>query len=521
MYDKENLGRNNTFQYCPICHRPDMCFITKGIYYNIKQCDGADNTAVIVWCARSHNYEKMQTSGTTFSNLDDTEGDMNLATSFDGSQWVFIAEQKDAENAGYTWCAFLNYEAYCRKEEYWAQRFPRKGKNARKKGGYSSPIPLQKKEEPEKIAGDARLDEVYTAFLELLTLESWTVKALKTDGWNDEMISYMKENYLIRSLPPEDYERFNKGSDRKDDFEKRYRKSPTRKAIMEELIKKVGEPEMVPGFEYRIIEKDGSSQKKWIFRGAEGYVLPVFDPNGYIVRLRVRLSDETLTYEAGKLLDEMAEKEYDVISRDEEKLTQLMERTGGSIDDAYQEIRTGIIIRDYDGDEKTALSALKKKVGKYKWLSSNKEKGGASSRTVPGFYGLEWMGNYVSGVEKRVIITEGEKKGMVASYFLGYLLITLPGVGQYRMFKNWIIPSVQMNTFDWLRSIGVTTIAVANDTDMLQNAEVFKATKGLCKEIINEGFVCEMTTWGETGGKGIDDACLNGETLDFTEIYMD
>ena len=567
---KINIGKGE-YKFCPICGRSKgaFCFVNDEVYYD-RQKTQRDPDGRIVVCYRSKNLEKMATSGTSFVSLDEP-GDASLAISgVDGSQWAFIHEQKGGDVAGgYVWCLFQDIASYRRQQEFWAKRTGKNKSDRAFKKEFKPVIPQEPLYKEPETASTMRLHEVYSCLLGLLAIEDWTRKALKEkDGWDDEMYDYLTETYKIRTLPPPDRDRF--GSE---DMMRLYKKSPSRKAVMERLIEQVGEPKGVPGFQY--YEKDG--EKRWTISGQGGYIIPVFDPKGYIVRLRLRLSEEAIDAagieayenkldnffettkkgyeiytglmvehggdieECVKVLafgddygsvtvpdgDELAAARYKEKLEAAQKRYEKLEEAWGLYEDFYKEhddevarnkARYHFLQKFFEGDEKKAVKHYRSKGGKYKWLSSSEKYGGTPSHTLCGFYGLEWLENYGNG-EVKVIVTEGEKKGMVAAYHLGYIFITLPGVAQFDLLKKQKIESVGGRTaLEWLKSIGVTTIAVANDADMLTNANVYEATKGICRMILEEGFICEMVQWSEAGGKGIDDACIAGEEIEFIEL---
>lgn len=572
-----NIGKGE-YKFCPICGRSRgaFCFVNDEVYYD-KQKTVRDPDGRIVACYRSKNAEKMATSGTSFVSLDEP-GDCSLAISgVDGSQWAFIYEQKGADySSGYVWCFFQDINSYRRKQAFWEEKM--KGKTGGKKTYRREFVPAPQTEitrkEPE-TAGTARLHEVYSCLLDLLKVEDWTEKSLKNkDKWDDEMYDYLVNTYKIRTLPPADKDRFG---DNRAIFSRLYSKSPTRKAVMERLIEKVGVPEGVPGFQKHVSEEG----EKWYLTGSEGMLIPVYDPKGYIVRLRIRLSEETLD-EQGRIAYEdkiqsfidsvingfdvinrlyvkhcgdleecklelafgedyedvvrpedpagaaryderlqAAEARLEKLDRDYSLFHRFTEGTNGDTEKQYLNAKRYFLAENFGGDEKKALKYYRSKGGKYKWVSSNEKYGGTPSRTVLGFYGLEWLESYTSGEETRIVVTEGEKKGMVAAYNLGYIFVTLPGVAQYSLLAEQRIESLGGKTaFEWFKDIGVKSVAVANDADMLTNANVYEATKGLCQMILEKGFKCEMVQWSETGGKGIDDACMSGDTIEFLEITM-
>ena len=108
-----------------------------------------------------------------------------------------------------------------------------------------------------------------------------------------------------------------------------------------------------------------------------------------------------------------------------------------------------------------------------------------------------------------MIICEGEKKGIVASEHEQSLVITLPGVGTYRLIEE---------IFPWLVKVGIDRIAVANDLDMMQNAMVRDATIKLLCLVEEKRFIPEMGLWSAPFGKGIDDCIIRGGKPEYKKI---
>ena len=299
-----------------------------------------------------------------------------------------------------------------------------------------------------------KLDRVYGSLLHHLILEDHDRRQLKDhDRWPDAFLQEVMLKVPLRSLPPADHLRQKEDGPRYEEF--KGLKNPTRK----ELVRMIGEElggnadeifTGVPGF-YK------NRRGEWVLGGSDGYLIPEFNAQAKVYRLRIRLSDNARKEIAGS---------------------------------------TG------------------KEPGKYQQFSSAGKDCGCPGTSQLGFYGLWNAMKYIRGGFKkpRVIVCEGEKKGIVAAMLTGYLIITLPGVMSYRLLdepmtvsSDW--SSGDITAMEWLMRMGVERICLCNDMDMVDNDTVMRATFDALTLIKGKGFIPEVGKW-DKAYKGLDDALL-------------
>ena len=299
------------------------------------------------------------------------------------------------------------------------------------------------------------LDTVYRALLNSLCLEEPDRHELEShDKWDRLFLQSVLDKVPLRSLPPADFMRNRKDGPRYAEFCSLT--NPLRKELVEKIARQAGGKDKligVPGF-YK--DKNG----EWTIGGSDGYLIPQLNAEGLIYRLRIRLSNG-------------ARKE----------------------------------IEEYSG----------KAPGKYLQISSAGKECGCGGTSQLGFYGLWNMSKYERGElpVPRVIVCEGEKKGIVAAMKMGLLVISLSGVGTYRLLADPLVvsegsPYKGKSCLEWLKEHKVERICVCNDMDMLQNLDVMRATKEALKLVYENGFVPEVGRWNR-GLKGIDDLLMTGK----------
>ena len=484
-----NDWRRTRWGACPFCGGPDYCG-----YDTLS--DGSD----AIYCRRIFGYTGRRTAGGAFVDLNPKD----VVIGLDGERYVFVKrtgqdcamfiaeddyaafienskeEFKRMHPTGKTSNTPKQYEGVVREEPKTMMQEPKKRTwRARKEDTETSYDRLTKEQREEQILIVDRVDKAYRTMLSKLILEtSDQARLMKKDGWERNLLSYARDTFLIRSLPPEDFDRFNENSPRRLEYaslDNIYRKK---------LCAEMGcDLDCVPGF-FR--GKAGLP----LMCGQPGMLFPVFDQKGRIYRLRLRVSDEERKEQAKREFDRLKEEEY-------ERLLQI-----------------------YHTDDEIRL-ALLKSCGKYKNFSSGwKENGGNGViGTGIGYYGLDLVDDYRQGKKKRVFVCEGEKKGMVGNYFLKEMFLTLPGVGMYHNLNesDFGLPSA----YEYLKSLGVTEIVVANDADMATNANVRKATVGLLQEVKQHGFTPVLARWDEAAGKGIDDCLIAGVMPKFYRVDPD
>ena len=133
--------------------------------------------------------------------------------------------------------------------------------------------PLKPSVKPEDISNpplpNEELDKIYRDFMAQLSLSEKHMKKLLDDGWTKKLV----KDSQIRSLS------FVKKFDKDKGI---YSDQYMRRRICNALIKKYGTLAGVPGF-YQL--DDG----QWSFVGKSGMLIPIFDRNRKIYRLRLRL----------------------------------------------------------------------------------------------------------------------------------------------------------------------------------------------------------------------------------------
>lgn len=279
-----------------------------------------------------------------------------------------------------------------------------------------------------------KLDKIYRCLLSMLILEPNHKKYLVKEGFNDRLIA---EN-CIKSFPENDSYRYkNKG--------KYFSRNPWRKELAKKLSERFGDLTGVPGA-YKT--KSG----EWTFAGLGGILFPLYDEQGRIYRLRVR------------------------------------------IDMSYTEDGTFL--------------------GKYHNFSSYKEK--RENNTIYNIYECGCAANNNWGLYYHpqkddcsiCYITEGEKKGIIGNDHLNVPIASLPGVNSYmKLFEK---NSQGVSLIDILKKMGVVVLVIAFDADKASNTAVLKYETATVNALREQGFIIAVANWEQSIGKGLDDLLVNG-----------
>lgn len=216
--------------------------------------------------------------------------------------------------------------------------------------------------------------------------------------------------------------------------------------ICETLINRQHNLEGVPGF-YQ--EQDG----KWTFVGKPGMLIPLYDELNQIYRLRLRLDKP------------------DIDENGKEK-------------------------NKYKNFSSFAVSSKEDRVLKNIYLN------GCRAGSNIGFYH--------SGQNDLTVcyITEGEKKAIVANYFLNCIVISLPGVNSYMKLEQ--TTSSGLSWLDFLKRIGCKNIVVAYDADKNTNESVALYERRLVELLKRHEFLTYTANWNFGFGKGLDDILVLG-----------
>lgn len=470
---------------CPICGKPDWCL---RIDFNDE-----NGTRFLHYCHRF---------------IDVAEGET-----------ITGADAKEYRCIGYSSEGFAKFESLEQEEanrRRWAEKHGKSYKGGSYKPSRQATNSYVKEDRPVEdvspLAGPARLHEVYSALLDTLVLEPKHEKKLR-DEWDkgienvgigyDDIIA----KWPIKSLPPDDYIRFDSNED--------YR-NMSRKKIMEKLMEKVGEPKGVPGF-YQKKDKDGNLQ--WTMFRLCGILYPVFNSYGQIVRVRVNDDHPVCrgTYQGKEgnfcYLRPKGEKNrtgwYFVPSSEDGKADYanqvLVYRAG------YRQNTIELSLKGYPKGSEAS--------GKYKNFSSYQEK---EEKTPAGK--VRRYNIFKNGVQSGsslslyrsagdntgvALITEGEKKAIIANAVYKVPVISLPGVASY---KKLFEPEAgyEESVMDRLYSDGLRTPIIIYDADKAEKREVAMCEYKAIAEFWNRDKSIYRGQFNEVWGKGLDDITLAG-----------
>lgn len=443
------------------------------------------------WC----NFVTFPETGNVLAYCQRVTGQKGDTAPYSGKMWRHTGIIK---KGGFNvWEPLEQYEAS--RAAFLKEKYPDyKGK------GYKQPVMVKKAAAEKKIevkgvvpvADTTRLNEVYSALLDLLVLEDKHGRKLR-DEWDhvDGLFDKLVKTYRIKSLPPEDRLRFSS---------KERLKNLSRKKIMEKLIDKVGVPEGVPGFYMRA---DGS----WTMYYLCGIVYPVFNTDGEIVRIRIGTD-----YPLVKGSFDGKEGTFSYFLKDEKAGWWFRQLSN-------QMLHT--LVWQY-GAEDNKISLNKKgypdgKVeGKYKnftskYLIDEEDSAGNIVSQVNKFNRGCESGSFCSVYTKEgddptfVYITEGEKKAMVANLILNVPVISVPGVNALsKVFENE--PNREMSMIDSLMSKGTRAVVLVYDADKTVNQKVLREEQRAVNEFKERNIRIAIGEWNPQWGKGLDDVLLTG-----------
>lgn len=215
-----------------------------------------------------------------------------------------------------------------------------------------------------------------------------------------------------------------------------------RELIIKELLREFGSLKGVPGF----YEQSGGT---WSFSGQSGLLIPLYDHNRNLYRLRLRL-DHPEVDETGK-----EKNKYHNFS-------------------SFYETST-------DGVHFT-----------------NAFKNGCRSGSHAGLYTTLSRDDYTV-----CYITEGEKKAMYANYVLHAPVVSLPGVNSFGKILEAMDDG--RNVLNFLAAKGCTTVVIAYDSDKYVNEAVLMYEQKLIELLYGYHFHIALAYWNPGFGKGLDD----------------
>ncbi len=451
---------------CPICGKPDWCCFS-------HSATGRE----IVVCKRTSGEQCADTVGT------------------DGRLYKFLGITKN-ENA-----SFQEVEAWQEDHDVW-MREHEVGPYRRTNGGNGwktternhnckdePSVPRQSQPEyeivdPVSVKSHPELDRFYRALLKKLVLDPIHRQYLKNECWSDSLI----ESSLVKSFPVKDVIRFNR---RYFDSKNFYRKRIA-KAVMQEM----GVTDL-RGYPGAYLDRGGN----WTLNGPSGLMLPIYDADGYIYGLRIRM-------------------DFCDVDRTMELANGIYQYTHDGITSYHQPFKgfyhvgeDGVKI--FDNGYYDDSGRLVEQKGKYRPFTSfvvdkrEYENGRIVNRLTGGCQAENQVSVYFHATDNPCIayFTEGEKKGIYANEVMHVPVITFPGVGNWRSILDG---EKGFRMIDKLKAKGVQICVVAYDADKNTNANVLRQQNAVAQALMAEGFVIGIANWPARYGKGMDDMLAGG-----------
>lgn len=432
-----NVTRSNP---CPICGKPDWCGWMPSSEQEDVRC---------LVCQR------------------DTEKDDQ--TGFDGIQYKYVGESGGGNSV------YMNFDDYYKQEK---RRAGQKGQRPRNKGQAANvPKSAPKSLQPVNIIepkSPEDLDLIYNFLVSKLKLKDEHRKYLHSQGWTDEMI----EHYHVVSFPEADNLRSKN---------KRRDVNEERAVLAGRIARRFGERALygVPG-----AYKDAG---EWTFFGPSGILFPMYDLEGNLYRLRIRMDfrdQKDKIYKSVTGLD-------DYVMRNNIRHYICMKGV------YYMEAREKVWT-ETRGKYRTLSSYIEDDEERKKGFLKNKLDGGCRSGNVISCYRPDvWD-------PSMLVITEGEPKGAYTAMKLGMEVWTLPGVNSYALV-------LEEDKIDYLKKRNICVL-VAFDADKATNDNVLKMEQDLIKGLTEQDVPVMKLEWDIEAGKGIDDNLAAGGSLRFVQI---
>lgn len=378
---------------CPICGKPDWCTIQE-----------VSSSVQLHYCRR------------VLSGID-------IISPVNSREYVFIKQTKDGS------CLYKDREQYDADRDEWLLRNSGYHQSRQQKKPFVQAPPKQHDlpEDRSTLSVPAKpsheLDPIYRSFLKHLHLNKMHIRYLVKEGWPRELI----QRSMLRSLPVHNSSHYN---------------SYDRERITLELIQEFGSVLGVPGFYQK---PDG----KWTFSGSSGILIPQYDHNHYLYRLRIRL-DHPQVDDSGK-----EKNKYNNFS-------------------SYFEsrVKSGALVNSYIN--------------------------GCRSGSHIGLYDNPAVDDYTV-----CYITEGEKKAIYANYVLHVPVVSIPGVNSF----NKLLEKSEngFTVLDFLKSRGCRILIIAYDSDKYVNQSVLMYEDKIIEFLSSQDFCIGVAFWNPGFGKGLDD----------------
>lgn len=408
---------------CPICGKPDYCF------WKPRE---DDPDLYNLYCNRSS--EAMRT----------------IVTGIDGKEYLAIHQQSGG----------TIFEEVQQREE----RKKRKVNGEKKE---RTPIHHTVIESISPLPNE-KLDEIYRCMMEQLPLYKYHAKYLLKEGWSMNLI----RKHGICSFPAANLWSIPKS----------LHNIPSRENLAETVMRKLSISSLtgVPG---AYINKKGH----WTFSGMSGIVFPVYDYDGRIHRIRIRL--DYLDLPVKQVLED--DKGFYYMDN--------LERINITMSGPFKVKDNERIFIDFPSHK-----------GKYRNFSSYKINESAyQSGFIENVFtkGCEAKNSLIFAMnpkdDYRVFwITEGEKKAIFSNHILCQPFIGMSGVNDIGRLQK---PSQGKTALEVMRQRGAKIAVIAFDADRYRNEMVMNCMNSLSKMLLEENFQVFIADWNEENGKGVDD----------------
>lgn len=326
-----------------------------------------------------------------------------------------------------------------------------------------------------------KLDMVYRALMEILPLQKFHAEYLLHEGWSMELI----KKHGICSMPVKYF---------RQTVPSMKRSFISREVMAQKVMEKLGWNSLqgVPG---AYINKKGS----WVFNSLSGIIFPVYDEDGLIFRLRLRMDYLDLPVE------EMKQDAKGFYFEDNGRVDVTM----GGASRISSNGRVKVEFESHKGKYRP-LTSFKMDEAAYKdGFIQNTFQKGCESGNVLGYVMDSQDSNLVFW------ITEGEKKGMYANCILKQPILILPGVNSLGLLvksKKGITP------MDIMKKKGAKVAVIAFDADKAVNKMVMLCHDKLADMLLKNGFLVFSAEWDMADGKGLDDLLATGKKPRFKRI---
>lgn len=434
-------------QPCPICGKPDWC--------GFKPQDGGGEMVI---CQR--DVEKQNTIG------------------HDGKFYVYVTSS-EAGNS-------IFEEAVQRqvRQNAWKRQngYENKKNNDNKALSFKQASFQSAPKEIDKIhpKSNEELDVIYRELLNMLVLDDIHYQSLKKEGWSDELI----QRHHIVSIPEKDFIRFK--------YKNNYSKNKFRKTLAANLKVKFGEDCLigVPG-----AYKDANGN--WTFAGPKGILLPQYDANGYIYRLRIRMDFMDINQKLQKIGDEFSYIENGITHYLVPMKGRYTIENGNKIWDKLGKYRN---LSSFHQDEKSLQQGI---------IKNSYDEGCESGNQLSIYCNPQRDSMFLC------YVIEGEKKGMYSNDRLHAPVITLPGVNSW---SKMIEGKKGERAIDILKKKGVKMFVIAFDADKFVNEKVLASEKNAIRALQQEGFDIGVAYWNPLYGKGMDDMLFGGHMPQYSAV---